>query len=124
MEAASEGRLEVLQWLLQQGCELTDLERSMMGAAEKGMQLSLTPISFLLLRFFPHFDSGQLHVLKWLRSELQLPFAPRHNLCTCAARGGQLEVLQWLRAEGCPWNESDVARESAGSGKLQLQWAV
>jgi len=77
-EAAENGDLEMLMWLVESGYAL-DENGCCCGRAAAG---------------------GHLHVLKWLRE--------RECTWDCvtmigAAQGGHIDVLEWAHANGCPW---------------------
>ncbi len=74
-QAARHGLLDVLQWLVNRGCEW---DARTCAAAAKGRHLE---------------------VLKWLVNS-GCDWDAR--TCTCAAEGGHLEMLEWARANGCP----------------------
>jgi hypothetical protein len=69
-------------------------------------------------------DSGQLHILQWMRE--QQPPCPwdDHWTCTNAASSGYLHILQWLREQQppCPWSHWTFTN-AASEGHLHvLQW--
>ena len=76
--AATNGHLEVLQWLRVNECCPWN-EYTCSNAAH----------------------NGHLEMLQWARAN-----GCRWSSMTCAnaAHNGHLEVLQWARANGCPWN--------------------
>lgn len=94
--AASQGNIPVLQWLIQQGCELDD---SIYVAAAY---------------------NGQLEVLKWLDQQGYKIF--KEDLCAFAARGGHFEVLKWLRSKDCPWSTQTCAKAASGGHLKILKW--
>ena len=103
--AIREGRLDVMHWLVSQGCTCR-LDWSCREAIEH----------------------GQVRVLKWLRALPVNPFDPRDpwlkdELCALAAEYGQLEALQWLRGEGFPWDPREC-RKLAGDGghRVVAKW--
>ena len=91
--AALEGRLQVLKWAREHGCEWGD--NTCASAA----------------------SSGRLEVLKWLR-EHGCPW--NSSTCERAAEGGHLEVLKWAREHGCPWSMWQSSELVAERGHLQV----
>ena len=75
-EAAKNGHLEVLRWLVENGC-LWDSFACEFAAL-----------------------NGHLEVLKWAK-EAGGPWQ-NPDVCSGAARKGHLEVLKWARENGCP----------------------
>ncbi len=69
-------------------------------------------------------QTGQLHILRWLRKTDRAVITK--NICTClgAATGGHLEVLQWARRKGLDWN-TQVCEAAAWNGHTAvLKWAL
>ena len=81
--AASEGRLDVLQWLRTQQCPWD--EATCANAAY----------------------AGHLEILRWARAH----GCPWNKMtCEAASEGEQLKVLQWIKnEEDCPWDEDEWA---------------
>ncbi len=77
--AASEGHLEVLQWLKANGCPL----------ARHCASRAVT--------------AGRLDILKWLWQN-RAPFEI-YKVTELAARANQSAVLIWLKDNGFPWTE-------------------
>jgi hypothetical protein len=101
-EAASVGRIDVLEWLQSQNPPCPWNEWTCTYAAEY----------------------GHLDLLEWLRS--QDPPCP-WDIWTCAyaAKYGHLDVLVWLRSQDppCPWDEY-ACKYAAQNGHLDvLEWA-
>ena len=101
--AAAGGRLEVLKWAREHGC---DWDEVTCACAARG---------------------GHLEVLKWAR-EHGCPWEEDiensgKDCCACAAAGGHLEVLKWLREQDSPW-DAKTCSLAAGGGHLEvLKWA-
>jgi hypothetical protein len=76
--AAKFGKLEVLKWARENGCEWS--WRTCSEAAE----------------------NGHLDVLKWTQEN---GCGWDFETCSAAARSGHLEVLQWAHENGCNWSE-------------------
>jgi hypothetical protein len=94
--AARFSNLEILKWLIREGC-LCD-ENICQGAAE----------------------GGHLELLKWAKDN-QCPW--NHTVCALAAEKGHLEILKWARENGCPWTAL-VCRSAAEKGYFDiLKWA-
>ncbi|KAG5178060.1 hypothetical protein JKP88DRAFT_350445 [Tribonema minus] len=121
--AAEGGHLEVLRWARANGCPWS---QETTWAAAKGGHLEV--LQWAAANGCPCDEEtcrnaacgGHLAALQWLRAR----GCPWNELtCTFAADGGHLRVLQWARAHGCPWNEGTCAR-AAKRGHLDiLQWA-
>jgi hypothetical protein len=101
LEAAANGKLDVVKWLINLDPGLLWLSDTCRLAAE----------------------NGHLHVLQWIRA--QDPLCPwDKDICTSAARNGHLHVLQWVRAQDppCPW-DGTTCSWAAEHGHLHvLQW--
>jgi hypothetical protein len=91
--AASNGRLDVMHWLVETGRCVGN--RDVFASAAEG---------------------GNLEIVKLLR-EKGCPW----DVFTCAdaAKGGHLEVLKWLHGEGCPW-DNRTSFKAAAYGHLEL----
>jgi hypothetical protein len=96
-EAAQEGHLDVLDWMLAKG--YLDPADSSMVCCQAA-------------------QGGRMAVLEWLRDR-----GCRWDALTCAgaALGGHLALLQRLRAEGCPWDRETYLH--AANSEV-LQWAL
>ena len=94
--AASDGRLDVLQWARAHGCEWNwqTCARAAWG--------------------------GHLAVLKWAREN---GCEWDELTCAWAAQGGHLEVVRWARANGCHWDEWTCAYAAGGGHMEVLKWA-
>ena len=79
--ALERGRLEVLKWLKREGCEF--------GSGAHNVTA----------------EWGRIEILEWLRSE---GYRFDESTCTAAACEGELETLKWLRNldPPCLWNKS------------------
>jgi len=99
---AKEGRLDVLQCMKEQGCDL-------------GYELGCGTCTCNEAA-----EAGHLHVLIWAK-EIGLDIT---QICYFAARGGKLHVLQWARDNACEWNEGTCAFAAAGGHLHVLQWAM
>jgi hypothetical protein len=101
-EAARNGHVHVLEWVLANGGTWDDQAWS---SAAFG---------------------GQLATLEWLLAKSTSstpPLGLDDHMCTSAAQSGSLDVLKWLRQHGCPWGHS-VCKHAARNGHIQmLQWA-
>jgi hypothetical protein len=94
--AAREGHLEVLEWIMNNGC-FWDSSICCSTAKE-----------------------GHLEILKWARKN---NYALDVRTCYHAAKGGHLEIIKWARGKNCPWDER-VCSEAASGGYLEiLKWA-
>lgn len=101
---ARSGRVETLQWLLDQGCPVTpeDDGAETANAAYK----------------------GSLEALMWLREH---GFEWSNDACYEAVRSGDLEMLQWMRAQEppCPWGRVDLLDVAQENGHLRLRrWLI
>jgi hypothetical protein len=94
--AAEGGHLDVLRWLVAEGCRMTE---STCTAAAR---------------------TGKLHVLQWARANRCKWSAAT---CNAAAAAGHLTLLQWAHEHGCKWDESACAAAAGGGHKEVLQWA-
>ena len=125
--AAAEGKLEILMWGKDCGCEL-DTMLNCYTIADVVLNWHLEVVQYLR-QLDISWDSmtctnaaknGHLEFLKWVRAN-QCPWNER--MCTNAAKNGQLELLKWARANQCPWNELTCAY-AAMRGHLELlKWA-
>jgi len=105
---------EVIQELSMYAAKGGQLETLQLLKPKKGFELDRELFAWAC-------RSGNLEVLKWLRSE-GCPWGGR--ACEGAARGGHLEVLKWLRSEGCPWNAATCSG-AASNGHLDvLKWVI
>jgi hypothetical protein len=95
-EAAENGHLGIIQWVLETG-------------TRSGRQLCANAAA-----------SGNLKIIQWAREN---GFAWDQRFCVYASQNGHLDVLQWLRANGCPWdrNECWIQAEYCGH-KAVVAW--
>jgi hypothetical protein len=93
-QAIDGGNVEIVRWLLQQGCEADDdaLEHAANNA---------------------HWD-----LVFYLHEEAGHPLTTA--LTTAAARLGDLVALQRLRAAGCPWDAGLISTDACRSGSIPL----
>ena len=89
-EAASQGHIELVRWLIQEQGFAMDT-RVMANAAE----------------------SGNLELVKWLRGE-GCPWTS--GTCHHAVDQGHVEVLRWARENGCEWKASTRDKAAAKLG--------
>lgn len=123
MEAAGNGDLEVLKWLLSKGCpwnETTCIIAAGNGHLEvlKWARENDCPWDESTCSFAA--EMGELETLKWAR-EKGCPWDK--NTCRVAAAGNHLEVLKWARENGCPWNEDICSNASVNNNFELLKWA-
>ena len=129
-DAAVEGGVEALEWLIQlfdgkrlkwrdDGAGLCRL------AAWRGRLESLTclrangcPWDVRTCMYAAR--GGHLEVLQWARQN-RCPWD--RWTCMYAARGGHLEVLQWARQNRCPWDRWTCMYAARGGHLEVLQWA-
>jgi hypothetical protein len=126
--AAQFGRLEILQYFKQQGCEWSaeTCELAVIGGHFLLLQWMRTPndrwgqCPWSRNTCTTAAKNGHLNILQWARAN-----SCGWNTMTCslAARNGHFHILQWARAYGCDWNSWTCA-EAALNGHLHvLQWA-
>lgn len=94
--AGNGGNLEILKWILANGCHWNDIICD---------QAAL---------------NGHLHVLVWALEEKGFSLYAR--LYALAAEGGHLNVLEWLRQENCPWDASAYASAAKNGHTHTMQW--
>ena len=122
-KAAGYGKVEVMQWFLQQRCpwDSTTCASAANGghlaclqwARTNGCPWDSTTCSGAA-------GSGHLHCLQWARTN-GCPWD--ENTCRYAALNGHLDCLQWAHNNGCPWDR-DTCTNAASNGHLAcLQWA-
>jgi hypothetical protein len=149
--AARTGRLDVLQWLRQNGAYWD--EETCGLAAEFGhlellkwahSQGACFPLSITTMAA----RGGHLETLRWLlqharawperslcpeaasRGDLAMLKLVRQygamdeEVCDRAALGGHLQLLQWARQNGAPWDIGCTRAAVAGGHMHVLQWAV
>jgi hypothetical protein len=121
--AARGGHLNVLVWMLEQGCALGSFELCKYAAAG-GHHAALTflnqqgcPLDEETCNFAA--ECGQVDVLAWLQQR-GLPLSA--ETYRAAARGGQRDTLAFLHEHGCD-RDSEVCIWAAGSGDIAtLRW--
>lgn len=98
-DSAKYGRLEILQWLRENGCHIGN--RTCILSAE-----------------YNHFE-----ILKWSHNNgCNWNCRRDDSMCSFAASNGNLEMLQWARLNGFQWNNK-VFRLVAENGHLEiLKW--
>jgi hypothetical protein len=100
VEAASSGRLGVLEWARGVDCGW-DVRGCFMKAAH----------------------GGHVHVMRWMREQDEADCPWDVSVCDAAASGGNLPALQWVRGEGCPWHVSSLCFNAGMSGnEAMLAW--
>jgi hypothetical protein len=92
-DAAESSSIEMLLYLMQQGCVLN--ERTLLKAAAQ----------------------GKLAVCQFLLAE-QCPC--NAEACTDAAAGGHLETVRVMHESGCPWDVDTICSSAASSGSQEL----
>ncbi|WZN65524.1 putative ankyrin repeat protein [Chloropicon roscoffensis] len=125
VNAAQGGHLDVLKFLVAEGCPFNRDEICDQSALhghihvlewlrwERGAPLRPSTCASAAA-------GGHLEVLKWLVNVAQCPFDV--NTCVAAAKAGHLDVLKWARANGAPWDEN-VTTAAAYKGRLEaLIW--
>ena len=128
-QAAADGNVELLQYLLSQQAPVPAL-RCVLRAATEGHGSALE----LLRVEFPHcFEPdqamqlaaavGDLRAVQALRT-LDPPSPWDESICLTAARRGHVHVLAWIRQQTppCPWDESVAAAAAAEAQLPVLQW--
>ena len=96
MAAAENDHLDVLRWLIAEGCPVPQDICSYAGCSS-------------------------IEVLNYLK---KLGYEWDETCCAAAAREGDLELLHWLREQGCPWNETTSIEAEAMGHRHVLRWAV
>lgn len=125
-EAAKGGKLHVLKWLGDVGCDVLNAD-SCNAAASGG---SLAVVQWLHDNGCNVFNtkvcseaagSGNVELVEFLR---QNGGSWDESACLSAAMNGQLTVLKWLRAElNCSWNAEICCMLAAENGHLEvLKW--
>ena len=123
--AASYGRLDILEWVLQCGYSYACSLDPHPYAAKYGQLAALIWLhnhgcelsSEVCDNAAKH---GHLNILQWARAnECQWD----EDTCAYAAEGGHLNILQWARANGCPWNYQTCSDAVKGGHFNILQWA-
>ncbi|PNH00537.1 Ankyrin repeat domain-containing protein [Tetrabaena socialis] len=110
--AADAGNLDVLRYLLAEGCPV---EESTLGTAAGSGQLAalqalhahsgaFTWEPFVLARAA---RGGHLPVVAWLLEQQLVSLQQRPSLLPEATQSGSTELLAWLRDRGCPWGENN-----------------
>ncbi len=135
---AKQGRLEILKWARENGCEWD--QRTCSEAARYG--------HFELLKwalengcvwddkmFLNAAEGGHLDMLKWILPRCKFSKKSTENkklsvfkwgplLCSNAALNGHLDVLKWAIENGCKWdNQTCINAEKNGHLEL-LKWAI
>ena len=128
-QAAAHGHLEMLQWLVRQGCPINIL-RCILRAATGGHLAVLQWLRQLFPSYFKPYQAmqlaasaGDLRAIQSLR-RMDPPCAWDVATSRAAAGEGHLHILVWMRQQSppCPWDAS-IADEAALRGQLQvLQW--
>jgi len=124
--AAKEGEIEVLEWLVKEGCPLFDTAREAAIEANhlKVLKWLIThgcpgtiKIDYsLAVRYSRH------EIFKWL---VEQKFRWDEGLPISAALIGNLDVLKWLREEGCPWDDERVVLTAVKHSQFEvLRWAT
>ena len=146
VSAASQyGHLEIVKWLVENGCEFqtdTMYRAALSGSVElcrwllrNGCKISedTVPKSIPLLKLLlewgykpgPKFFSqaalnGSFGLMKWAKCR---GFKWDESTCASAAAAGRLDILEWARKLECPWNETCcIAAAKAGDLSI-LSWA-
>jgi hypothetical protein len=99
--AAENGRIDVLEWLVEQGLH-TSLDTYVCAAR-----------------------GGHIHVLEWLQSQDgSVLYYSRPSICAAAAGGGSIETLKWLRSQNpfYSWDESACRAAAKGGHFDTLKW--
>ena len=130
--AAAAGHLEVLKWLKINGL-IWDIE-FVIPAVENGrlniLQWFLEEENFLKEKDYISGNeefcidaakNGQLETLQWLRLQ-GCPWS--ETVSNFAALNGHLEVLQWAKENGCPWDERTCHNAYFGGHYNIVRWAL
>ena len=132
------GRVELLQWALEDGCPTERGGPAAAGAEALGLGGLAAASGHRELLQFLHdrcgvpLDGatlrhaamgGQLGVVEWLLGERRVP-ADDAEVAAFAGGGGSVAVLRCLRAHGGPWDASCCAYAAVSGHLGALQWAV
>ena len=132
------GRVELLQWALEDGCPTERGTPAAAGAEALGLGGLAAAgghrelLQFLHDRCGVPLDGaalrhaamgGQLGVVEWLLGERGVP-ADDAEVAAFAGGGGSVAVLRCLRAHDCPWDASCCAYAAVSGHLGALQWAV
>ena len=125
--AARAGRLEVLKWLIDHGCQcgIEILYQAATGGSVDVIEFVWKRIDVKVCnRIYLAVDSaasGSIPMLQWMVDH-GLPLTAR--ACATAVRYGHLDALRFLRSHHCPW-DGDTLMWAARNGHLDiLQWAL
>ena len=130
--AAKNGNIEVLKWLLDEGCDFE--EHAFTMAAGTGnlefmkwlleVYKCLYPDKedcepFTTHTFEMAAENGNIEVMKWLRDKCNWD---RFTIIR-AAENGNLENMKWLVKEGCDFNDYEIFSNAAKNGNLEnMKW--
>ena len=103
-EAATNGHLQVLDWLLDNGFDHEWIKyNAVCNAARRGV----------------------VSVLEWAKDHgYDFTDVRNKHVCATAARNGNLFILQWLRQNDCPWDFRVVASARANGHEDVAEWAI
>ncbi len=97
LTAAECGYLEILQWSINNGCDL-----------------------HVSNAYFQAARNNHIHIIKWMH---EFGYTWDSDACRGAAQGGHLELLMYLKEHGCEW-DSNTIKWASHSGHIQIvKWA-
>ena len=107
--AASEGKLEVVEYLVSAGCHVDSIDYNILILRKRHMLSSESTVIFkainaMLCDIFDAAQSGDTARLKWYIEQgipVNLKDKDSRTLLHCAASEGQLEVVEYLVNAGC-----------------------
>lgn len=94
--AASNGWIDLLEWIYKQNQLKNDIDDVYERAAK----------------------NGHIEVIKWIRNNISNTFW-YNKTCSCAAEGGHLEIIKWAASNGCSV-DSDTSLAAARNGHLNI----
>jgi len=143
--AAEGGHLQLLQWLLQQGCPIDQATRvaayaGQLHVLEWMVKAGILPVSGLGDVMIGAASQGHVHVLEWLAPRVRLPGDWRvvHDLyqtrntettfvdrmVSSAAYNGHVDVLRWARGRNYTSNDvgfwASVRRDAVATGNWHV----
>jgi len=127
--AATPGNLEILKWLVEQGCPLDPSEVMLRAVSEGYLHVIKWVAEFndVSLLWTPRhlFDYGassrNLDVMKWLKERNYLWCA---KTCAQAAGNRHLEALKRLRENQCSWDATTASFTFKNGHFKVLKWSV
>ena len=99
-EAIRANHPDILDYILDSGCELDDDDQACILAIEHGQLTTLQKLNWQLC-----LENG--------------------DLCATAAKHGHMDILEWLRKHGADWNESEMTAWACFSGSRgMIKWLI